>query len=316
MINTKHIAIQFFGHLRTFEFTFNSFKRNLLDENVLDGYKIDIFIHTWDELDHSTINYRNLNGNALTDKLLTNEYISLVNKFYQPRKLVIESQLDCQNEVLIEKIGRFPRAKKGCLNNSYSIYMVNRLRKEYQLEKDINYDWIIVTRPDIFFKSPFRIDSILSCYLKFGLAIPENVIFHGFNPFGRGNMVEDPNFLAGSDLIFFGRPEVIDKSSSLYSEFNENIFPDDFYCMEVWWANFWMKKKISHYPINYKHGPDFDVIKTEILRSKALYKHSKSKYYKRIAFFFILGLFPYCLVKNKINKLEKKVISMRMFHKV
>lgn len=311
MSKPKRIAIQLFGHLRTFEYTFESFNKNLLKENILDDYQIDIFIHTWTELDHATINYRNLDGKALTDKLLTNEILSLVNKLYQPKKIVVESQLDCQNEVLIEKIGQFPRAKKGCLNNSYTIYMVNKLRNEYELEEKIHYDWVIVTRPDIFFKSPFRIDNIMNCYVKFGLKIPDKAIFHGFNPFGRGNLIEDPRFLAGSDLIFFGKPENIDRSSSLYTEFNDNIFPEDFYCMEVWWASFWKKKEMNLFPINYRHGPDFDVIKTEVLQNNKLNKNSKSKYYKRIIFYILLSLFPYCLVESKLNKLEKKIKNFK-----
>lgn len=311
MSKPKRIAIQLFGHLRTFEYTFESFNKNLLKENILDDYQIDIFIHTWTELDHATINYRNLDGKALTDKLLTNETLSLVNKLYQPKKIVVESQLDCQNEVLIEKIGQFPRAKKGCLNNSYTIYMVNKLRNEYESEEKIHYDWVIVTRPDIFFKSPFRIDNIMNCYVKFGLKIPDKAIFHGFNPFGRGNLIEDPRFLAGSDLIFFGKPENIDKSSSLYTEFNDNIFPEDFYCMEVWWASFWKKKEMNLFPINYRHGPDFDVIKTEVLQNNKLNKNSKSKYYKRIIFYILLSLFPYCLVESKLNKLEKKIKNFK-----
>ena len=315
MSNSKRIAIQLFGHLRTFEYTFESFNKYLLKENILDDYQIDIFIHTWNELDHATINYRNLDGKALTDKSLTNEELSLVNKLYQPKKIVVESQLDCQDEVLIEKIGRFPRAKKGCLNNSYTIYMVNKLRNEYELENNIHYDWVIVTRPDIFFKSPFRIDNIISCYVNFGLKIPDKAIFHGFNPFGRGNLIEDPRFLAGSDLIFFGKPENIDKSSSLYTEFNDNIFPEDFYCMEVWWANFWKKKEMTLFPINYRHGPDFDVIKTEMLQDNKLSRNSKSRYFKRIILRFLLSLFPYCLVKNKINRLQKKIENMKKFYK-
>lgn len=313
---SKRIAIQLFGHLRTFEHTFYSFKKFMLEENISDGYEIDIFIHSWDELDHSTINYRNLDGKALTDQLLTEEHISLVNKLYLPKRIVIESQLDCPNEVLIEKIGKFPRAKKGCLNNSYSIYRVNTLRDEYQKKENIHYDWVIVTRPDIFFKSPFRIDDIIRCYANFGLEIPNNVIFHGFNPFGRGNMVDDPRFLAGADLIFFGKPEDIDKSSSLYSEFDLNISPENFYCMEVWWVNFWRKKGLKPYPINYKHGPDFDVIKTKMLDNHQLRRNSKFRYYKKIVLLFLFSLLPYCCVKRKINKLQKQIENMAIYLKI
>lgn len=315
MANLKRIAIQLFGHLRTFEYTFDSFRKNLLEENIQDGYQIDIFIHTWDELDHSTINYRNVDGNVLTQEMLTSEKLLLVNELYQPKKILIEPQLEYTDEVLVEKIGQFPRAKKGCLNNSYTIYMTNELRNQYETENNITYDWVIVTRPDIFFKKTFRIDSFLSCYSDFQLPIPQNTIFHGFNPFGRGNMIEDPHFLAGSDLVFFGSPDTISNASSLYTSFEDNIQSEDFYCMEVWWANFWRKKRINLNPINFKHGPDFDVIKTEFIEEKKLTQYSKFKYIKRVVFFYILNLFPYCLVKNKVYKLQKKIMKMEMFSK-
>jgi len=311
MEDVRRIAVQLFGHLRTFEYTFNSFEQNLLKENIRDGYHIDIFIHTWEELDHSTINYRNVDGKPLTEKTLTSEKLLLVNQLYQPKKMLIEPQLDCSDDVLVEKIGQHPRAKKGCLNNAYTIYMSNKLRSEYEIENDITYDWVIVTRPDIFFKKPFRINSFISCYSEFGLTIPQNAIFHGFNPFGRGNMIEDPRFLAGSDLIFFGSPNVINEASSLYIDFEHNLHPDDFYCMEVWWADFWRYKAMKPLPINFKHGPNFDVIKTEFVEKKKLKKYSQSKYIKRKVIFYLLNLFPYFFVKNQINKLQKKIIKMQ-----
>ena len=230
-MNSKNIAVQFFGHLRTFEYTFNSFEQNLLKENIKDGYHIDIFIHTWEELDHSTINYRNVGGKPLTKETLTSDKLLLVNQLYQPKKMLVEPQLDCSDDVLVEKIGQHPRAKKGCLNNAYTIYMSNKLRNDYEIENDIEYDWVIVTRPDIFFKKPFGINSFISCYSEFQLTIPQNAIFHGFGPFGRGNMIEDPCFLEGSDLIFFGRPNIINDASSLYTDFEHNLQSDEFYCM-------------------------------------------------------------------------------------
>ena len=57
---TKKIAVQMFGHLRTFEHTYKSFFENLINPNKEDGYEIDIFIHTWDKLE-ANATYHNLN---------------------------------------------------------------------------------------------------------------------------------------------------------------------------------------------------------------------------------------------------------------
>ncbi|MDF7667519.1 hypothetical protein PT273_06630 [Orbaceae bacterium ESL0727] len=312
MTKSKRIAIQLFGHLRTFQYTFPYFKKNVLDVNKANGYEIDIFIHTWDELDHSTINYRNLNGGPLTQKMLTQNSIALVEQLYKPKSILIEPQLNCDDEIFIEKIGQFPRAKKGCLNNAYTIYSANKLRNEYQKLTSVDYDWVIVTRPDIQFKSPFCIDQILECYTKFELDIPVTGLFYGFNPFGRGNMIEEPQFLVGSDLVFFSSPNNIDKATGLYTEFYENTDASQFYCMEIWWANYWKKKGLTPFAINYKHGPNFDVIKTSMLNDNSLKKDTKIKYYKWLILLFLLNLLPYCVVERKVNKLKKKIGNMVM----
>ena len=43
------IAVQFFGHLRTFMDCYNS-----INENLLNRYDADVFFYTWDRLDHNT----------------------------------------------------------------------------------------------------------------------------------------------------------------------------------------------------------------------------------------------------------------------
>ena len=57
----KHLAVQLFGHLRTFEKTFNSFYNNVVKPNEDAGYSIDIFIHTWDEFECTTQQWHNCN---------------------------------------------------------------------------------------------------------------------------------------------------------------------------------------------------------------------------------------------------------------
>ena len=46
------IAVCFFGHLRTFEKCAPK-----LRENMLNKYNCDIFMHTWDKLNHNTLTW-------------------------------------------------------------------------------------------------------------------------------------------------------------------------------------------------------------------------------------------------------------------
>ena len=50
---------------------------------------------------------------------------------------------------------------------------VNDIRKKYQEQKSIQYDYILQTRPDILFKETFNIDKIISRSKKLAVAIDE-----------------------------------------------------------------------------------------------------------------------------------------------
>ncbi|EAH8792481.1 hypothetical protein EWP86_09760 [Campylobacter jejuni] len=39
----KRLAIQLYGHVRTFEYTSKNFFKNIVNPNLKDGYKVDIF---------------------------------------------------------------------------------------------------------------------------------------------------------------------------------------------------------------------------------------------------------------------------------
>ena len=120
-------------------------------------------------------------------------------------------------------------------------------------------------------------------------------------------MIEEPQFLAGSDLVLLARPHDIDSANSLYECFHANINVNSFYCMEVWFASYWRSKKLNVYPINFRHGPDFDVIKSrEDLPVQHLQKNKDSKYYSRLVRKWIYSILPYCLVKTPIQRMKAK----------
>jgi hypothetical protein len=306
------IAIQFFGHLRTFEQTSSSFLQNVVEANQTAGHRVDVFIHTWDELDHSTVNYRNPNGECLTDRRLLESDLDLARSIYQPKKIKIEPQLECDEVIIREKIGKFDRSIKGCLNMAYSLYQGSTLRREYERSEGVKYDWVIVTRPDILFHKEFSISQIFGAYEQFDFEIPKSCIFHAFNPFGRGNMIEEPQFMAGTDLVFVARPQDVDLANSLYEDFDGNIDITNFYCMEGWFGSYWRSRKLNVYPIDFRHGPDFDVLKslrtqTDICPVCHDKKAKGIKFYSRVLRKALYSLLPYFLVKSSIRKIKSKL---------
>lgn len=289
----KRIAIQLFGHLRTFEQTYASLREQILLPNSRDGYTIDFFIHTWDELDHSTVNYRNSKGISLAGGPLQSQHIQLVNKLYAPKAIAVEPQLDYPDVLMTEKIGSFKRSMRGCINMAYTLYRSSELRREYAIKHGIDYDWVIVTRPDLFYKSKFQLDTIFGYHTREDFDIPTKGLFYAFNPFGRGNMIEEPQFLTGADLLYVARPENVDIATSLFPDFEANIDVDNFYCMEVWWGDFWRRKGLTPYPINYRHGPDFDVVRLPY--SPVLHQ---IRSLKRLIKMCLLHIVPYAIAKK------------------
>ena len=92
-----------------------------IKNEIIDKHDIDIFVHTWNK------------GNK--DKIL---------EHYKPKKYIIGDN---------KKI--LPRQKSSL----YSYMMVNNLRKEYEIENNIKYDGIILTRFDLIIKINRRLDT-------------------------------------------------------------------------------------------------------------------------------------------------------------
>lgn len=153
------IAIQLFGHLRTFEQC-----APVLQQKLLSHYDCDIFIHTWSETEHCAKHQLNqLTGDIQSKQ--TNIIYDKIIQYYHPKKILIEEQEDFDiyniyNPSASEK-DIFKDFHKVSLNGQ--IYMLqsmcksNNLRFIYQQESNINYDYVIFMRPDILLDEDFLI---------------------------------------------------------------------------------------------------------------------------------------------------------------
>ncbi|EAK7939861.1 hypothetical protein E7Q14_07580 [Campylobacter coli] len=179
----KRMAIQFFGHLRTYNQTYNSFFKNIVNANKNDGWKIDIFIHTWDRLSSSEGSWHQ-KDNLFDERALTSIDIENVKKIYNPRV--------CLFETLPEGIhGGALSKKRG-----------NEIREQFQLKNNIQYNYILYTRPDVLFVNPLRLDLFLKEYEKYSfLNLNTKHVFCG-NNFFRRMCVVDPRYLNEGDIIY------------------------------------------------------------------------------------------------------------------
>ncbi|EAK9869190.1 hypothetical protein YZ12_03790, partial [Campylobacter lari] len=155
----KRIAIQFYGHVRTFDKCFQKFIDNILIPNTKDGYNIDVFIHTWDEFSTKTEGVWHNNKNyypTLDNKKLKECDIERIIALYKPKEIVVDNVVDKCRKMIFDG-----NHKNG---SDISFEKVVKIRKEYESKNNIKYDYILTTRMDIFFMKEFKINTFINIY--------------------------------------------------------------------------------------------------------------------------------------------------------
>ncbi|ENT9901925.1 hypothetical protein ACM15O_001785, partial [Campylobacter coli] len=191
-MSNKRLAIHLYGMIRTYKRTYESFLKNVIKANELDGWEIDIFMHIWDVfnlVDNSTWHKKNNYFPTMNNKKLTNEDIEDIKAIYSPARFQIDSDT--------REYGRYESIKRAM-----------KLREEYESEYNIKYDWFLTTRTDIFFMNPLKISHYIDFYSQhvefkyFGIADKMN--FCVSYPFrGGGIQVMDHRHPNESDILWF-----------------------------------------------------------------------------------------------------------------
>jgi hypothetical protein len=295
------IAVQLFGHLRSFRKTYKSFLKHVVEANKVDGYEVDIFIHTWTETDHSDIVWHNPTGKA-RGTTVKDTLINKIKWYYNSKKILMETQIDVIDYKIPGRWNDVSNSYKRILNVAYTVYKASELRREYAKEYNIKYDYIIVTRPDILFYKPFLINNVLSVYKKHNIDIPSNALFFADRTLNLLS-VDDIHFRIASDILYFGSEKVIDKATNLFKTIqidNENIesmFKNEqyHYNFEYIWFNHWLTEGLTPHRIRYQFGKDFVILRTFENKFKNNYK----KYFFYLLKFIIKMILPYGIVMIK-----------------
>lgn len=197
------IAIQFFGHLRTFELCYKS-----IICNVLSHYDCDVFMHTWDTLDHSTVTWHNskihsdVNVNSLKEKIID---------IYKLKKILIEHQnIEDKGYVYAhdKKISLF-----GLESMIYSMQQVNNIRIKYQKDNNVKYDVVLFIRPDVILKKVLDIKNINNNTLYTCGFVKTKQDHFGFKN------------ITATDVLFWGSEQIINKifqNISMFFEYFRN----------------------------------------------------------------------------------------------
>ena len=147
-MSKSKVAILIYGHLRTFL----KCAPSLLD-NIRKPLNADLFLHTWNELDSKTPSW------YPEDWKIKNEDINIrdmVEEIYNPTSFQIDNPLineEIKNKFLLDS-NLEPRINlMGWFSQWSSFKRSSKLLTEFEKSCQENYDFIIVTRPDIYFNN-------------------------------------------------------------------------------------------------------------------------------------------------------------------
>ncbi len=195
------IAVQLFGHLRTWQSCAAA-----LREHVLDRYDCDVFVHTWDRTDHQTGTWHDSSSAPAPVEA------ALIESTYAPVSLKIETQ------DFLEEEGTFGRHRISLLGIRYMLYskyQATLLREEHQRARGAAYDYVLVTRPDILLHAALKFEDYADQFRFFdGCSIH---LVHGPNSY----VLDDRIFSVpiASDCLYFAKPEVVDMITRAYLDF-------------------------------------------------------------------------------------------------
>ncbi|CAG2536204.1 hypothetical protein [Campylobacter jejuni] len=189
----KRLAIQLYGHVRTFEYTSKNFFKNIVNPNLKDGYKVDIFFYTWNEFNRKTKSWHDhdISFPTMNNKKLSQNDITTLLKIYNPK---------------LYEISELPENEHGMLA-SYN--KGRELRKKYEKMMNIKYDIILTTRFDMLFHKEMSIDYYLNLYKNGELShfpLSNRFCFFSTSLFRLG--VIDFRYINEGTLFFFSNSDI------------------------------------------------------------------------------------------------------------
>jgi hypothetical protein len=199
ILKHKKIALLLFGHLRTYKRTFP-----LLAQNLLKYYDVDIFITTWENNEHSKKTHH---LNKMKVEKITNTEWDSINNLYNPKDIRILKETETFN--ITEAI-----ASNWILTLFWQQYncrkLVFDLMENYKSSNNINYDAVIITRPDVSFNGRFIIPEELSDEEFF---VCGNLV--------RGQFSQNHHAFQATDVIHVSNSNVAKESAEILSSFDK-----------------------------------------------------------------------------------------------
>jgi hypothetical protein len=207
------IAVQIFGHLRTFERCAPTLKDNLLDRYP----DHDVFLHTWDRLEAETVTHHE---RFCMPSPVDAETTAAILAHYHPKRMAIETQTPREMGELAFSNGK--RIDVSGIRYMFtSMQRANQLRERYGSETGTKYDVVVTVRPDVALYRPLDLETFLSYSRPPTLPIDETTRTR-YAAFGPSPLIlNDLRGLPATDLLFFARPEVMTRVLKLADDIDQ-----------------------------------------------------------------------------------------------
>lgn len=284
------IAVQFFGHLRTYEKCADSVKKHLLSL-----YDCDVFMHTWSETEHKTKTWHNYNFKSFA---VDEKRIESLKTLYNLKDIMVEKQNEVKDDIIIpcqHNQGKSQISKTGMEFMLRSKQKVNELRKKYQKDHNIKYDYVLVIRPDIRLKNDFILNKVDN-EIKIQSATITRYCACNISSSNDFPIIGN----IASDIVYFGKPETIDKVISVLNKIDFKKHINNMWNPETLFNHELEKAGISSHFINYQYKQDW-----EILRKPDKRKIRKGvislKIRKSLFLFHLLEILPVSLLSLKFS---------------
>lgn len=282
------VALQLSGHLRTFKQCAPT-----LYQYLLDKYDVDIFMHTWSTINHNTKTWHQY---TYKESNVVEEDVRQVYPQLKALKIEVQQPVDkgcaCFKRNYIDPGHEF--SIFGMEMQYYGIGQANQLRETYAEKHNVQYDWIVVTRPDIIFNIDVDLEDLVKTESPEDI---ERALFVFAHP--ASQVIRDFRNYGGMDLFYFARPKIISDLLNHLPKIAEFYKPNQVYHQlpdYEFIKTVQRREYIIPYRINYQYEKDLDILREKQPRS------FQGEPIRKIIRFYIRKIirFKLCLWKKQV----------------
>lgn len=272
------IAVQLFGHLRTYDKCAGSLRKYLLNR-----YDCDVFAHTWSTLDHNTQTWHR--HKMRTSPICSSEIKARLKRQWGDRvkQVLVETQEyeDRGGITTVINADQHEISVFGVCGMFHSMAEANRLREEYAKQRGIDYDFVVCVRPDILLKKRFDIEEHIR-YLS------AEEIARGFFTVGNAltATVRGLKDMGMTDVLFFARPRLMSDVFAARSQFTAKLKAQKIVDHGPEYFLIEMVEELGYaaYVLQYGFNEDFEILRPVTSRNlrKGLLRVRMRKSYLRL----------------------------------